>query len=75
MISENELRDLREHIGRLPLGDQFRLLEWILAEHRRRWEEEQAARQAVMGEYLEQVKVLLELERQSAISGEKRAAG
>jgi hypothetical protein len=73
MADEKELHDLRERIGRLSFGDQFRLLEWILADHRRRCDEDVAARRAANAEYLEQVKLLLELERQHGIAGDKRA--
>jgi hypothetical protein len=69
MADENELNDLRARIGRLSFGDQFRLLEWILAEHRQRCDEEEAAHRAATAEYLEQVKAFLERERQNASAG------
>ena len=39
MADENELNELRERIGRLPTSDQCRLLELVLADHRRQREE------------------------------------
>jgi hypothetical protein len=75
MANENELDELRQRIGRLPFGDQFRLLGWILADHARRCDEAEAAYKAAVAEALEHDNVLRELERQKTGAGEKRAAG
>ncbi len=71
MADENELRELRERIGRLPLGHQMYLFELVLGDYRRRYEEAKA-------EMLQQVETLRELERQrgsAAFAGAKREAG
>lgn len=76
MADENELRDLRERIGCLPFGDLCRLIEAVLAEHRRQWEEREAAHKAAVAESLEHERVLRELDRERTdLAGEKRAAG
>jgi hypothetical protein len=48
MADEKELSDLRERIGRLPTRDQAWLLETVLADNRRRWDEEVARQQAAI---------------------------
>jgi hypothetical protein len=53
MALEEELRELRERVGRLPGGYQLALLEQVLADNRRRWNEELARQQAAVAELLE----------------------
>ena len=50
MADENELRELCERIGRLGGGDQTRLLEMVLADNRRRWDEQVAQNLAAEAE-------------------------
>ena len=71
MADENELRELCERIASLSGRDQARLLEMVLVENRRQYEE-------ILAENLRQDATLRELERQRAIAGvagEKREAG
>lgn len=76
MATNDELNDLRERIGRLSTGEQAWLLEAVLADNRRRCDDEDAAREAAIAESLEHERVLRELDRQrAALAGEKRAAG
>jgi hypothetical protein len=78
MADEKELHELSERIGRLELGDQFRLLELILSGYRRRWEERVAEEARATVELLQEIEVLRELERQrEAVDcvGAKREAG
>jgi hypothetical protein len=76
MANENELNELRERIGRLPLGDQFRLLEWILGDHRRRCDEAEAAHKAAVVELFASIEAQREQDRQrESLAGQKRAAG
>ena len=76
MANENELRELRERIGRLPFGDQFRLLGWILADHARRCDDEKEEYKATVAELFAEMEAQRELDRQrNSLAGEKRAAG
>jgi hypothetical protein len=75
MANENELNELRERIGHLPFSDQFRLLGWILADHARRCDEAEAAYKTAVAEALEHDKVLRELDRQKATTGESVLQG
>jgi hypothetical protein len=53
MADEKELSDLRERIGRLGTRDQVWLLEMVLADNRRRWDEEVARQRAATLAFLE----------------------
>jgi len=76
MGNENELSELRERIGRLSGGEQAWLLEAVLADNRRRWDEAIARQQAAVAELLTEIEVQRELDRQREnLAGEKRAAG
>ncbi|MCI0704927.1 MAG: hypothetical protein L0241_28030 [Planctomycetia bacterium] len=46
MADEKELHELKERITRLKLRDQLHLFEMVLADYRRRWDEEVAAQMA-----------------------------
>jgi hypothetical protein len=63
MADESELRELCERIGRLGGRGQTRLLEMVLAENRRRWDEEVVRQQAA-------VAALLEAEKQELAAAE-----
>lgn len=68
---KNELDELKERIVKLRLNDQLYLIEMVLAEHRRKWDE-------ATSEMLRQIETLRELERQRAITdslGGRREAG
>ena len=76
MGNENELSELRERIGRLSGGEQAWLLEAVLADNRRRWDEEIARQQAAVAELLEWEKRQRESIPSSAVHQEsKREAG
>jgi hypothetical protein len=51
VTNENELSDLRERIGRLSGADQVWLLEAVLADNRRRYEELVAEMRAAEAEF------------------------
>lgn len=53
MTDGEELNELCERIGRLGGRDQARLFEMVLAENRRRWDEEVARQQAAVAALLE----------------------
>jgi len=53
VADETELSDLRERIGRLATRDQVWLLETVLADNRRRWNEEIVRHQAAVAAFLE----------------------
>jgi hypothetical protein len=57
MTDENELRELRERIERLPFNDRLRLFESVFVEYQRRWDEEVAAQQAAVAAFLEREKL------------------
>ena len=56
MATNDELNELRERIGRLGTGDQVWLLETVLADNRRRWEEEVVRQRAATIAFLEREK-------------------
>jgi hypothetical protein len=72
MSEDNELRELRERIGRLPFGQQLYLFETALADNRRHYAEVQAQTLAADAAFREAERRRREAEQTAEA---KRAAG